>query len=66
MAIRQARLERLALSASGHETMVKGPKAARKEQRVDFSAGIACFGNILIIERRSSRLDPVLSLTNRL
>ena len=27
MAIRQARLERLALSASGHERMVKGPTA---------------------------------------
>ena len=46
MAIRQARLERLALS-SGHERMVKGPTAASKEQRIDFSAGIAWFGDIL-------------------
>jgi len=38
MGIRQARLERLALSASGHESMVKGPTAASKEQRIDFSA----------------------------
>jgi len=37
MAIRQARLERLALSAFGHERMVKGPTAASKEQRIDFS-----------------------------
>ena len=47
MAIRQARLERLALSASGHESMVKGPTAASKEQRIDFSAEIAWFGDIL-------------------
>ena len=50
MAIRQARLERLALSASGHERMVKGPTAASKEERIDFSAGIARFGDILNIE----------------
>ena len=48
MAIRQARLERLALSASGHERMVKGPTAASKEQRIDFSAGIAWFGDIIV------------------
>jgi hypothetical protein len=47
MAIQQARLERLALSASGHERMVKGPTAASKEQRIDFSARIARFGDIL-------------------
>ena len=47
MAIRQAHLERLALSVSGHERMVKGPTAASKEQRIDFSAGIAWFGDIL-------------------
>ena len=40
----------LALSASGHERMVKGPTAASKEQRIDFSAGIAWFGDILNIE----------------
>jgi hypothetical protein len=48
MAIRQARLERPALSASGHERMVNGPTAASKEQRIDFSAGIAWFGDIII------------------
>ncbi len=50
MAIRQARLERLPLSASGHERMVKGPTATSKEQRIDFSEGIAWFGDILNIE----------------
>jgi len=38
MAIQQARLEPLALSVSGRERMVKGPTAASKEQRIDFSA----------------------------
>ncbi len=50
MAIRQARLERLALSASGHERMFNGWAAASGEKRIDFSAGIAWFGDILNIE----------------
>ena len=58
MAIRQARLERLALSASGHERMVKGPTAASKEQRIDFSAGIAWFGDILNIEGSFVEIGP--------
>src|SRR5271157_4854422 len=65
MAIRQARLEPLALSVSGRERMVKGPMAASKEQRIDFSAGIACFGDILTKGGRSSRSGPVLSLSIR-
>ncbi len=60
MAIRQARLERLALSASGHERMVKGPTAASKEQRIDFSAGIAWFGDILNIEGPFVEIGPRL------
>jgi len=44
MAIRQARLERLALSASGHERMFNGWAAASGEKRIDFSAGVAWFG----------------------
>jgi len=36
MAIRQARLEPLALSASGHERMVNGWAAASGEKRIDF------------------------------
>ncbi len=47
MAIRQARLEPLALSASGHERMVNVRAAASGGKRIDFSAGIAWFGNIL-------------------
>jgi hypothetical protein len=43
----QARLERLALSASGHERMVKGPTAASGGKRIDFSTGITWFGDIL-------------------
>ena len=58
MAIRQARLERLALSASGHERMVKGPTAASKELRIDFSAGIAWFGDILNIEGSFVEIGP--------
>ena len=66
MAIRQARLDPLALSVSGRERMFKGPTAS-KEQRIDFSAGIAWFGDILNNRGvRSSRLDPVRSFTNRL
>ena len=38
-AIRQARLEPLALSASGRERMVYGPTGASEEKRIDFSAG---------------------------
>ena len=40
MAIRQARLEPLALSASSHEMMVNGWVAASGEERIGFSAGI--------------------------
>ena len=58
MAIRQARLERLALSASGHERMVKGPTAASREERIDFSAGIAWFGDILNIEGPFVEIGP--------
>jgi len=47
MAIRQAPLEPLALSASGRERMVYGPTAASEEKRIDFSVGIARFGAIL-------------------
>ena len=36
IAIRQARLEPLALSASGHERMVNGWAAASGEKRIDF------------------------------
>jgi len=41
MAIRQARLEPLALSVSGRERMVNGWGAASGEKRINFSAAIA-------------------------
>jgi hypothetical protein len=47
MGIRQARLEPLALSASGHERMVNGGAAACGEEKFDLSEGIARFGDIL-------------------
>jgi hypothetical protein len=53
MAIRQARLEPLALSVSGRERMFNGWAAASGEKRIDFSAGVAWFGDILIIGKHS-------------
>ena len=50
MAIRQARLDPLALTASGHERMVKGWAAASGEEKFDLPAGIARFGDILNME----------------
>jgi len=47
MAIGQARLEPLALSACGLERMINGPTAASEEERIEFSVGIARFGDIL-------------------
>jgi hypothetical protein len=44
---RQARLEPLALSASGHERMVHGWATASGEEKFDLSAAIARFGDIL-------------------
>ena len=49
MAIRQARLEPLALSASGHEGMVNGWAAASGEKRIDLSEEIAWIGDIMNI-----------------
>ena len=47
MGIRPARLEPLALRASGHERMANGWAAASGEKRIDLSEEIAWFGNIL-------------------
>jgi hypothetical protein len=49
VAIRQARLEPLALSASGHERMVNGWAEASGEKRNDLSEQIVLFGDILNI-----------------
>ena len=45
--IRQARLEPLALSASGHERMINGWAAASGEEQMILSLKIAWFGDIL-------------------
>ncbi len=50
MAIRQARREPLALTASGHERMVNGWAAASGEEKFDLPEGIARFGDILNME----------------
>jgi len=47
MAIRQAGLEPLALSASGRERMIHGWAAASEDKRIVFSVKIARFGDIL-------------------
>ena len=47
LAIRQGRLEPLALSALGHENVVNGRAAASREEKFDLSAGIAWVGDIL-------------------
>jgi len=64
MAIRQARLEPLALSASGRERMVKGPTAASEAKRIDFSARVAWFGDILNVEGSLMELGPRLDFAN--
>ncbi len=48
MAIRQARLEPLALSATGHERAANGCAAASGEEKFDLPEAIARFGDILI------------------
>ena len=58
MAIRQARLEPLALSASGQMRTVYGPMEASEEKRMDFSVGIARFGDILNIEGPLLEIGP--------
>ena len=47
MGIRPARLEPLALSASGHERMINGRATASGEKRIDLSEDIAWLGDIL-------------------
>jgi len=47
MAIRQARLEPLALSGSSRERMIHGWAAASEDKRIGFSVRIARFGDIL-------------------
>ena len=58
MAIRQARLEPLALSVFGRERMFNGGAAASGEKRIDFSARVAWFGDILNIEESFVEIGP--------
>jgi len=57
LAIRQACLVPLALSAPSHESMVNGCAAASGEQETDLSEEIFRFGDIL--KRGAARRDPV-------
>ena len=64
MTIRQARLEPLALSVSGRERMFNGWAAASGEKRIDFSAGVAWFGDILNVEGSLMEIGPLSVLAN--
>jgi len=59
MAVRQARLEPLALSGSGHERMVNGWAAASGEKKFNLFEGIARFGDIL------NREGPLVEIGSR-
>ncbi len=56
--LRQARLEPLALSVSGRERMFNGWAAASGAKRIDLSAGIAWFGDILKIAAPFVEIGP--------
>jgi len=58
MGIRPARLEPLALRASGHERMANGRAAAGEEKRIELSETIACFGDILNIDGPLVEIGP--------
>jgi hypothetical protein len=67
MGIRQARLESVALSASGRESdMVNGRAAASGEKRIDLSEEIAWFGDILNIDGPLVEIGPRSVLSTRL
>ena len=58
MVIRQARLEPLALSVSGHERMVNGWAAVSGEEKFDSPEAIARFSDILNKERPIVEIGP--------
>src|SRR5271157_1454833 len=58
MGIRQARLEPLALRASGHERMANGWAAASEEKWIELSETIAWFGDILNIDGPLVEIEP--------
>ena len=59
MAIRQVRLEPLALSASCHERNGQQSGGGEREKRIDLSEEIAWFGDILNID------DPLVEIGSR-
>src|SRR5271157_1844915 len=63
MAIRQAGLEPLALSAADRERMVYGRAVVSEEKKFDLSDTVARFGDILKKGGRSSRSGPARSLS---
>ncbi len=65
MAIRPARLDPLALSASGHESVVNGRAAASGEKRIDLSEEIAWFGNILNFDDILTMEGPLVEIGSR-
>src|SRR5271157_4466292 len=64
MGIRPARLEPLALRASGYERMANGWAAASGEKRIELSETIAWFGDILNIDRPLVETGPRSVLNN--
>jgi len=58
MGIRQARLEPLGWSASGHERTVNGRAAASGKEPIDFFARLAWFGDILNREGPLVEIGP--------
>jgi hypothetical protein len=66
MAIRQARLEPLALSVSGRERMLNGWAAASGKKRIDLSEEIAWFRDILNIEGPLVEIGEIKGVITRL
>jgi len=64
-AIRQALLELVASSASGHERMVNGRAAASWEKRMDLSEEIAWFGNMLNFDDILNMDGPLVEIGSR-
>ena len=64
MAIRQARLEPLALSVTGHERVANGCAAASGEEKFDLPEAIARFGDILSMEGPIVEIGPCSVFAN--
>jgi hypothetical protein len=62
---RLARLDPLALSASGHERVVNDRAAASGEQRMDLSEEIAWFGDMLYLGDILNMDGPLVAIGSR-